>query len=634
MFWMCSKLGACLSEYRPFMEKNVLHYYEQELRFIRELGLEFVRKFPKVAGRLGLGDQANTDPHVERLFQGFAFFAGRVRQRLESEFPALTEPLLDHVYPHYLKPTPSMAVVQFRPTPGESSLLGGYTVPRGTELRARYGAAGGSVCQYQTAHDVQLWPISIEHVEYTSVLSSIADLHVPTRDPIVALLRIGLRLTSGRSFSELPLRSLPLYVGGNDETSARIYEALAAHAMTTVLRWGPLAKRDVAYSEGAHSTRLSGFDDEQALLPAVPAAFRGYRLLHEYFAFPARFHGVELIGLGTGVQRCASDRLELIVPLKHHNPALEGKLGLDRLQLFATPIVNLFSRRIVIAAGSGTPGEVQLVPDHTQPLDFEIHSVTRISAHTHDGGEPRTYGRGDEHDPNQPERPLTRYKIERRPPLPRENEHVAGARSDYRGTEVYLTLGESDVQPSQFAVDTLCTNRDLPVLLAKDRRSTFTLSIGAPVDEVRLLAGPSAPRYVPHDGETTWQLISHLQLSYLGLGDSTGGSEALRELLGLYARIGDPLHRREVDGLREIKARSVIGPYPAAGPRHFVRGLEIQLHCEDQAFVHGALTLSAVLSQFFAKHASDDSFTQTVLHTRQRGEVHRWPATKGQGQRV
>ena len=616
------------------MNKNVLHYYEQELRFVRELGLEFVRKFPKVAGRLGLGDQVSADPHVERLFQGFAFFAGRVRQQLEAEFPAFTEPLLDHVYPHYLKPTPSMAVVQFKPTPGESSLLGGYVVPRGTELRARCGAAAGSVCQYQTAHEVQLWPISIEHVEYTSVLNSIADLRVPARDPIRALLRIGLRLTSGRSFSELPLRSLPLYVGGNDETSARIYEALAAHAGTIVLRWGPLAKRDVAYSEGAHSTRLLGLDDEHALLPGVPAAFRGYRLLHEYFAFPARFRTVELIGLDTGIRRCVSDRLELIVPLKHHDPALEGKLGLDRIQLFATPAINLFGRRAIIAPSSGAPGEVHLVPDPTQPLDFEVHSVTRIGAQTHNGDDPRAYGRGADYDPNQPERPLPHYTIERRARLPTENENAAGARSDYRGTEVYLTLGEAAAEPRQLVVDTLCTNRDLPLLLAKDRRSTFTLSTGAPVDEVRLLAGPSAPRYVPHDGETTWQLISHLQLNYLSLGESTGGSQALRELLGLFASIGDPLHRREVDGLREIRTRSVIGPLPKGGPRHFVRGLEVQIHCEDQAFVHGALTLSAVLSQFFAKHASDNSFTQTVLHTRKRGEVHRWPATKGQRQSV
>lgn len=612
------------------MDKNMLHYVEQELRFVRELGLEFARQFPKVSGRLGLGE-TSSDPHVERLLQGFAFFAGRVQQKLEAEFPAFTETLLDHIYPHHLKPTPSMAVVRFHPTPNDSSLMKGFVVPRGTELRARCTLAPGSVCHYNTAHAVQLWPITIESVEYTSVLSGIADLHVPAREPIKALLRIGLRLTAGRSFSDVAMRSLPLYVGGNDETSARLYEALVAHAGTIVLRWGPHPARDVAFCEEVRSTRQYGFDDDHALLPGVPSAFRGYRLLHEYFAFPARFRSVELVGLGPGVARCTSSKLELIVPLKQHDPALEGKLGADRLQLFATPAINLFERRvnISIAAHGGEHHELRLVPDRTQPLDMEVHSVTRVGAHTPSRDELQRYARRFEPTPDQAlQQP--HYRIERRPRVPSEGELQGENRTEYRGSEVYLSLSELRSDARQLVVETLCTNRDLPILLAKDGKSTFTLSSGAPVDEVQVLAGPSTPRYQPHNGEKAWQLIDHLQLNYLSLSERTGGSTAMREILALYAQIGDPMFGREVDGLREIRCQPVIGPYPQPGPRVFVRGLEIHLHCEEEAFSHGVLTLGSVLSHFFARHVSTHSFTQTVLHTTERGEVHRWPAIAGQ----
>jgi len=34
------------------MDDNLLHYYERELTYIRELGAEFARKYPKIAGRL------------------------------------------------------------------------------------------------------------------------------------------------------------------------------------------------------------------------------------------------------------------------------------------------------------------------------------------------------------------------------------------------------------------------------------------------------------------------------------------------------------------------------------------------------------------------------------------------------
>ena len=614
------------------MDKKLLQYYEQELRFIRELGGEFTRKFPKVAGRLGMSDHSNDDPHVERLFQGFAFFAGRLRQRLDAEFPTLTETLLERVYPHHLKPTPSIAMVQFQPTLSDGSLTSGFVVPRGTELRVRSKLAPGSACQYRTAHAVKLWPITIESVAYTSVLSEIADLRVPAREPIRALVRVRLRVTGGRTFDQLCLQSLPVYLGGADELSARLYETLIMHAGTLVLRWGPRPSEHVAFGDTARSTRQHGFDDDQALLPGVPAVYRGCRLLHEYFAFPARFRSVELLGLGSGIARCNTDKLDIILPLTKHEPTLEGPLSVERLQLFATPVVNLFHRRCDLAVGDDSAAELQIVPDRTQPLDLEVHSVTRVAARLPGRDEPLEYHPMHADIDTGSSSLRSRYAVERRVRIPHEDEQRAGSRTDYLGTEVFLKLSEPMRENSQLVVDALCTNRDLPLLLAKDGRCEFTLSSGAPVDNVRCIAGPSSPRESAHDGETAWRLVSHLNLNYLTLHDASGGSAAIREVLALYATLGDPLLRREVDGLRAIACQSVIGPLPQPGPRNFVRGLEVHLHFEEQAFAQGALTLGSVLSILFARQSSTHSFTQTVLHLRERGEVYRLPAIAGQRQ--
>ena len=54
------------------MASRLLQSYEREPRYVRELGVEFARRFPKVAGRLGISGHNCDDPHVERLFQGFA----------------------------------------------------------------------------------------------------------------------------------------------------------------------------------------------------------------------------------------------------------------------------------------------------------------------------------------------------------------------------------------------------------------------------------------------------------------------------------------------------------------------------------------------------------------------------------
>ena len=36
------------------MDPRLLRYYNQELRYLREMGGEFAREFPKIAGRLGI----------------------------------------------------------------------------------------------------------------------------------------------------------------------------------------------------------------------------------------------------------------------------------------------------------------------------------------------------------------------------------------------------------------------------------------------------------------------------------------------------------------------------------------------------------------------------------------------------
>ncbi len=51
--------------------------------------------------------------------------------------------------------------------------------------------------------------------------------------------------------------------------------------------------------------RQEGFEPDQALLPDDLRNFDGYRLLQEYFAFPARFRFISLSGLRPLIQRCA-----------------------------------------------------------------------------------------------------------------------------------------------------------------------------------------------------------------------------------------------------------------------------------------------------------------------------------------
>ncbi|MCC7157753.1 MAG: type VI secretion system baseplate subunit TssF, partial [Bryobacterales bacterium] len=133
-------------------------YYERELEFIRQMGAEFAQRYPKVAGRLQLEKDRCADPHVERLIEAFALLAGRVQHKLDDDFPEITQSLLDLLYPHYLRPVPSMAIAQFGPDPGQSKPEVAR-VPAGTMLHSR--PAGGAVCTFRTVYPVELPPLSI-----------------------------------------------------------------------------------------------------------------------------------------------------------------------------------------------------------------------------------------------------------------------------------------------------------------------------------------------------------------------------------------------------------------------------------------------------------------------------------------
>ena len=107
------------------MSDDLLPYYARELAILRTLAADFAQRHPKVAGRLSLGRDDSQDPHVERLLQGVAFLAADVQKRLDDDFPELTDALLDLLYPHYLRPVPSMTIVEMAIDRKQAALTSG-----------------------------------------------------------------------------------------------------------------------------------------------------------------------------------------------------------------------------------------------------------------------------------------------------------------------------------------------------------------------------------------------------------------------------------------------------------------------------------------------------------------------------
>jgi type VI secretion system protein ImpG len=621
------------------MDRRLIGYYNRELQHLREVGGEFAREFPKIAGRLNLDEFGCADPYVERLLEGFAFMAARVQVKLDAEFPRLTQALLETLHPTYLAPTPSMTVVQFKTDPDDGSLTDGYAVPRGTTLRGVLGRGEQTACEYRTAHDMRLLPIRVVEARY--VTRELTALGVPTGVNARAGIRIRLASGGGTKFDQLKLSPLCFYLRAAPELQMRLYEQLFGHCRSIVVQ-RTAKPGDTQTILPAAALRPVGFTPEEAMLPTDLRVFSGYRLLQEYFAFPQRFLFFSLDGIDAAARRCGGTELDIVLLIDEPDLRLENNIDASNFALFCTPAVNLFPKRCDRIHLSDKSFEHQVIPDRTRPRDFEIYQVTKVVGHGTKTEQQQEFSpfystKSGEDDGR------AFYAVNRLPRMMSANEQRQGQRSKYAGSETYLSLVDARSAPysndlRQLAVEATCTNRDLPLFMPIGRGTTdFTADSVVPAQAVRCVSGVPTPPQPSHAfGEFSWRLISQLSLNYLSLADSEGGppgrgAAALRDLLNLYGESAEAHIRKQIEGVRTVASKPTVARVPAPGPIAFARGLDVTLTLDEAAFEGtGVFLLGAVLEQFFARHVTINSFTRTSLATLERGIVMRWPARLGQ----
>jgi type VI secretion system protein ImpG len=602
---------------------------------MRELSVEFAREFPKVAARLTLDGFECADPYIERLIESFAFLSARVQLKLDADFPRFTQSLLETVYPHYLAPTPSMAVVQFQPDMRQGVLDAGFPVPRGAGLRSLTSRDILTPCRYATAHDITLHPVEIAAAEYHT--RDLALLNLPADMNARAVLRLELRCPPGKKFEKIRLDRLVVYLRGVHENAMRIYEQVLAHGQGVVIR---PARGEIAAVLPPASVERVGFQTHEALLPYGPRSFHGYRLLQEFFTFPQRYMFLAFTGLAEAIQRSGGDKIEILVPTDTLDLELENSVDASNFMLHCTPAINLFSHRADRIHLSEKRFEFHVVPDRTRPMDYEVYRLTRVTGYGTRPSDTRPFKSFYAvSDLEADEGGDGAFYVTHRVPRPAAQTQLrTGSRLTYLGSEVYLSLVDAKAAPfsenlRQLAVETLCTNRDLPLRMPVGRGKTdFTLDSAAPVKSLRCVSGPTAPRPSMAEGEFSWRLISHLSQNYLALldDDPARSAKALRSILHLYVDASNPGLRKLVDAVTGVASRPVTRRILGRGEIAFARGTEIRLTLDEAGFAGtGPFLFGAVLERFLAKYASINSFTETVVDTIDRGEIMKWKPRVG-----
>jgi len=605
---------------------ELLLYYQRELNFLRVMGAEFAAKYPKIASRLLMEEDKCEDPHVERLMEAFAFMAGRVHLKIDDEFPEITESLLSILYPHYLRPIPSMSVAEFHVDPDQVSPDTGLKLDSGAVLNSR--PVSGAPCKFRTCYDVTFWPVEVAEAEFKTP----DRLAPPVKfADAVAAARIDLRCTGDMTFSKLSLSSLRFYLSGESSMVHSLYELLANNCVQVIVRDPkPRSKVQPVYLP-PESLRPVGFAEDEGVLPYPRRSFVGYRLLQEYFCFPQKFFFLDLTGLERVCQGGFGARAEVIVLISpfersDRRQVLELGVSAKTFRLGCSPIVNLFAQTAEPILLDHTRYEYQVVPDVSRRRATEVFEIVEVVS-----ANPQTQEVVHFEPLYSYHHALGRAKVDA---FWRGARRPSGYRDD-EGTEVFLSLVDLSGRPVRPNVDslvvrTLCTNRDVPARLPfGNEAGDFELEGTVPLKRIVALIKPGDTVRQALAKDSLWRLISQLSLNYLSLVDS--GRDALQEILRLYNFTGSTYSEKHIEGLVSLNSRRHFARVLSEDGMAFARGTQVEIEFDEDQFVgSGVYLFAAVLECFLGLYVSMNSFSQLRVRTRQRKEILRqWPPRAG-----
>jgi type VI secretion system protein ImpG len=611
------------------MEK-LLPHYERELAFLHAAAKDFSAMYPRVAGQLHMAGDSS-DPHVERLIQSFALLSARIQKRLDDDFPLFTESLIEVLYPHYLRPFPSCSVAQFDIGAGASQMTQGSVVERGTVLNTR--PVRGVTCKFRTAYDVHLLPLRLSSASFRSVLNAPDGTPLPRQ--ATSVLSLTLELVSPQAqWDQLGTDTLRLHLSGDTSQVTVLREALCGRVVGSLLQTQATGPWQAAPES---LPRAVGFAENQSLIDFDARSHAAYRLLTEYFAFPEKFNFIDLpwpkalaqskarqvtLHFAMAGIRGESDEARLLETISARN-LLTG----------CTPVVNLFSQRADPIRITHTSDRYPVLPDGRRAHGHEVYSIDKVFRvhQTPQGDEVQEFRPffALQHDALLATgESAARYWVAHR-------DDTLAARSP--GYETEISIVDINFDPAEIQTDTLsievkATNRDLPSQLTVGQAGGDLFLEGLRnAREVRLLRKPSLSHRLDRGRGALWRLISHLSLNHLTL--SSGGLEALREMLRLYDLPHSEANQRQLDGIVGISHHAVTACMPGQPFVTFVRGTEVRVKVNEQHFVGTGLRLfGQVLDHFFGLYVHANSFIQLKLFSeRTQEELMRFPRRSGDG---
>ncbi len=604
-------------------------YFEREYNFLQVSGEEFSKKHPTLGSRLHLSERERKDPFVERLFEGFAFLAGRIHERLDDEFPEIAGGIIEILFPHLLKPFPSCSILQAK------HKVGAITTPvligKGSEIQTQTGKYKVKYKVYAGPREKSRITEKEEPAEFTFCTTQnltvrpikITQVKVVDSPQGNSSLILTIQPDRNINYESLELNRFQIYLHGSASIKYNLLLYLTKYVSSVSVREivndkTPFQKVDgvkIGIPELSKEIIEEG-EVDNSILPFSKTTFSGYRILQEYFAFPEKLFFVDMVGLDKFNPSGESHPFEIKIDFDR-KLLREKHPGLNNILLNCTPIVNLFPKTTEEVIVNQRLPEYYIVPDLDRRKSREIYSVDKVSGISEDKFEQYKYIPISSHDILDTSDPEYNYKR---------------FYSTFRRTQqndmndTFIRLFGPSMEYEEFPKETL----SIEATLSNGFLPSAYLEVGSIKEPIDFPAGieasnitiPNEVLECPKRQNYLWSLISHLTVSYTSLADA----DSLKSILNLYNWTMTHNHpnKKRIEGIKKIHTPKLISKFKN---QSIIRGIEFHIEVDPKEFEQGEGDINLfgmVLNNFLSQYVTLNSFVFLKITEIGTGKSYTW----------
>ncbi len=582
------------------MQDNFLTYFDGEMRYLQEAGLEFSQEFPEIGRVLGLDNSpVPRNESVERLFQGFSLMMAKLRQKIDDDIPALTEPLLSHLLPVINRTLPSTAIVELTPAAPELHVRE-EVLPAESELFTQPLGSNRQRCAYRTTRAFTVHPFALDNVTLFTLQEG------------RQALRLRFSLSALTEIRPADWENISLYLNGDRVLQSALYLALSRQVKQVLVRFWqdstaltPVAAQFVPRWQTETDASLWPDSDSPALCGEV-------RPWLEYFTAPERYFFMQLRGLETLAFPPETTSFDIEVTLSERWPHTLA-VPPDAIRMHCVPVINLFRLLAQPLTVTTAVSDYRLRPHRLNDGHTEIYAVNDVAQITEDNTEfsylPyhqfRQKGGMLKYEKSWPDR-YYHTRIYRGPSGLHETVLIPGGRAH---------AGQDGMK---MRLNITCTNGAYPRRALQESVFDGEMALGNFALKCTTRRKPGMPYYPPVAELFQWQVLSLLHPQAIaGLMETV----TLRHALGLLDWTNDPDNARRIAGITHVAYTPAH--YPAEG----WHGVTISVRLDETQFSGqgDALLFGEILEQFYTQYADIRRFIQLTVTLSQSGRQWSWP---------